>query len=110
MRERTLRSLIDAPRWLLLVTLVYAPWAYGCTDARAINLLSILTWLTVGTWLLGCLVRRVSPRVSPIALSAVALLLCLGWWMAGNAHLLYTPSVQFTPIRPLAAHIMNSGP
>jgi hypothetical protein len=104
MRERTLRSLIDAPRWLFLVTLIYAPWAYGCTGVRAINLLSILTWLTVGTWLLGCLVRRVSPRVSPIALGAVVLLLCMGWGMAGNAHSRYIASgVQFTPIRPLVA-------
>jgi hypothetical protein len=104
MRERTLRSLIEAPRWLLLVTLVYAPWAYGCTSPRAINLLSILMALAIGTWLLGCLVRRVSPRVSPVALGAVLLLLCLGWWMAFNAHSRYDPQrLQFIPIGSLVA-------
>ncbi len=104
MRERTLRSLIEAPRWLLLVTLVYAPWAYGCTSPRAISLLSILVALAIGTWLLGCLVRRVSPRVSRIALVAVLLLLCLGWWMACNAHYRYDlQRVQFTPVPSLFA-------
>lgn len=104
MRERTQRSLIDAPRWLFLVTLVYAPWAYGCSDARAINLLSILTGLSVGTWLLGCLVRRTSPRVSWIALALVGALLCLGWWMALNAHSRYDfQRLRFTPVPSLVA-------
>ncbi len=104
MRERSLRSLIDAPRWLLLVTLIYAPWAYGCTTERSINLLSILTALAVGTWLIGCWVRQASPRVSRIALGAVAVLLVLGWGMACNPHFRYDPlRLQVVPVRSLLA-------
>jgi hypothetical protein len=101
MRERSLRSLIDAPRWLLLVTLVYAPWAYGCNTPRTVHFLTILTGLSVGSWLLGCLVSRVPPRVPKVAAWTVVGLLVMGWWMAWNAHYRYNPqSHQFLPADP----------
>ena len=42
------RWLINAPRWLLLGTLVYAPWAYGTTPLWAVDILNILLAICLG--------------------------------------------------------------
>lgn len=79
------RVVIDAPRWLLLGALVFAPWAYGSTAPWAIHLLQI--WLAVSgvLWLGGALLRRMAPQVPKLALVAAAFLSLQGWWMAANA-------------------------
>jgi len=48
-----IRPLIEAPRWLLLATIVYAPWAYGCTEDWAITHLNIAMGAITGLWLVG---------------------------------------------------------
>lgn len=109
MFEGTQRSLIDAPRWLLLVTLIYAPWAYGCTVRWAIDLLDILMAVIVGTWLLGCAARRQRPPLAPVLLVGVLILFGLGWGMAANAHLRHDVArPAFEPVAPLVAMLPGS--
>lgn len=104
MRERTLRSLIDAPRWLLLITLVYAPWAYGCTVRWAIDLLDILMALTIGAWVLGGAACGRWPRVPRACLLLVVLLLAVGWGMTLNPQFRHDPlGPRFAPVVPLVA-------
>ena len=41
----------DAARWTLLASLVYAPWAYGCTTAVTIRGLNCILAVALGLWL-----------------------------------------------------------
>ena len=96
-----LRFLTDAPRWLLLLSLLYAPWAFGCTRPWTIDLLNALLGTAVALWLVDCAVRRVRPRVHPVCAGCALLLALAGWWMCGNAHWLYDPEYfRFVPVEP----------
>ncbi len=90
------RIVIDAPRWLLLGALVFAPWAYGSTAPWAIQTLQI--WLgTVGIlWLGAALLRRQAPTLPRSVLIAAGFLLTQGWWMAANAKFDYPTSDGIT--------------
>ena len=106
-QPKVVRALVNAPRWLLLAALVYAPWAYGCTRPWASNLLAIILSDIVLLWLLGCLVRRRTPPMPRLALVAVICLLTQGWWMALNAKstfdpnlLIFLPKASFLSHRP----------
>lgn len=84
--EQCLRVLVEAPRWLLLSALVFAPWAYGATRPWAIQSLNILLGVVCLLWLVGSAARRRWPDVPLLpALLAVALM-AYGWGMALNAH------------------------
>jgi len=94
-----LRLLTDAPRWLLLVSLIYAPWAFGCTRPWTIDLLNALLGTTVALWLVDCAVRRIRPRVHPACAGCAAFLFLHGWWMTANAHWLYdTEYFRLVPV------------
>lgn len=94
-----LRSLTDAPRWILLLSLVYAPWAFGCTRPWTIDLLNTFLGAAVVLWMGDCAVRRTRPCVHPVLAGGVVLLLLLGWWMCTNAHWLYDPGYfRFVPV------------
>jgi O-antigen ligase len=80
-----------APRWLLLLALVFAPWAYGGTRAWAVVTLNWLLGATLVLWLLGCAARREWPRVPPVLLGAAVWLLLQGWGMTLNARFDYAP-------------------
>jgi O-antigen ligase len=93
------RLLTNASRWLLLFSVVYAPWAFGCTRAWTIDLLNGLLGTAIGLWLIDCLVRRVRPRVPVVCAGCVGLLLVQGWGMAGNAHWFFDPDYfRFVPV------------
>ncbi len=83
------RWLVDAPRWLLVAGLVFAPWAYGCTGAVATLTLNAILGLVCLFWIGECAVRRRRPALPPVLLGAVALLLTQGWWMTLNAQFYY---------------------
>ena len=94
-----LRLLVHAPRWLLLLSLIYAPWAFGCTRAWTIDLLNVLLGVTIALWLADCAVRRVRPRVHPVSAACVGFLLFQGWGMCVNAHWLFDPDYfRFVPV------------
>jgi hypothetical protein len=94
-----LRFLTDLPPWLLLSSLIYAPWAFGSTRAWTIDVLNVLLGAVVAFWLADCAVRRVWPRVHPVCAVAAGLLALQGWWMCGNAHWLYDPEYfRFVPV------------
>src|SRR5262249_19272385 len=80
------RVWVDTPRWLLLATLVFAPWAYGSTQPWAIQTLKVLLGLVGVLWLAECLARRRCPRVPIVLALFTGLLLLQGWGMAVNAH------------------------
>jgi hypothetical protein len=80
------RLLAEAPRWLLVGCLAFAPWAYGSTRTWAVRDLSIAMGVVCLLWLVECLGRRRRPGLPSIAVIAVVLLLIQGWWMALNAH------------------------
>ena len=96
-----LRLLTNAPRCLLLGSLIYAPWAFGCTRPWTIDALNALLGATLGLWLVDCAVRRVLPRVHPVCLACAALILLQGWWMCFNARWLFDPEAfRFVPVVP----------
>lgn len=81
---------VEAPRWLLLILLVYAPLAYGCTDAESIHRLEIGIGVVLGLWLVSSVAFRRLPRVHPVCAGCLALILLQGWWMTFNAHFRYS--------------------
>jgi len=93
--------LINAPRWLLLAALVYAPWAYGCTRPRTVGVLNVLLGLVVALWLAGCIARRKWPKIHRVPLTVTGLLLAQAWWMVLNAKSDYdTTALQYLPLSP----------
>lgn len=80
------RAIADAPRWMFLLILIYAPWAYGCTYTHTVSVLNQFSAALVLLWLAGCVWRGRWPRLPWLAVAVVTLLLLHGWWMAWNAH------------------------
>ncbi len=95
------RATADVPRWMFLVILVFAPWAYGCTRDVTISVLNQFSVALMGLWLLGCARRRRWPRVAWVPAVLLALLLLQGWWMAWNAHSFHVYRTWTTVIRIL---------
>lgn len=86
------RFLADAPRWLFLATLIYAPWAYGCTTASTIVALNWLLGAVLLLWTLRLLIR---PETLPLPAQVVVLFvvaLVVGWALSLNAHAIFDPT------------------
>jgi diacylglycerol kinase (ATP) len=81
---RMVHRMSDAARWLLLVALVYAPWAYGSISAGAVAGLNGILGLTLALWLVDCGVRRRMPRLPFWLVLAGGWLVVQAWWMALN--------------------------
>jgi len=95
--------LSQLPRWLLLLIVIYAPWAYGSTRPWAAEILNYqLIFLNI-CFLLSLILRCKWPRVPGWAAFFLAALLGLGWWMTCNVYAIYDPqSFSLTPVTPLA--------
>ncbi len=78
-----------AARWLFLATLIYAPWAYGCTTPETIAVLNKLLTVVLGLWIADLLVTRRLPIVLPSFIAITTALLAIGWWMVLNAPTIY---------------------
>src|SRR5437899_9627379 len=85
------RPLIDAPCWLLLAALVFAPWAYGCTRPWGIEILCWLLDAIVFLWAIECLIRERRPRIPLLLLGALLCLLAQRWWMEWKAMSVFDP-------------------
>lgn len=93
--------LINAPRWLFLATLVYAPWAYGCTRPWTIDILNGLLGASMFLWVAGCAARRAWPAVPRVPVMVAALLVAQAWWMVANAKSEYDPvALHYVPLSP----------
>lgn len=93
---------MEAPRWIFLAALVYAPWAYGSTREWAVTGLSILIGVVMMLWMVGCLLRRAWPQVPPVLAIATILLAAQGWFLVGNAKFDYDPAtLEFNELNPL---------
>jgi len=80
-----LRFVVQAPRWLFLGALVYAPWAYGSTRPWAINVLLVQLSLVLVLWLAGCALRRTWPVIPRVPVAFSCFLILQAWWMVLNA-------------------------
>jgi diacylglycerol kinase (ATP) len=74
----------DAPRWLLLAALLYAPWAYGSIPAGALAGLNTLLLVTFLLWVTDAVVRRRWPPLSLWLVVPCVALILQAWWMAIN--------------------------
>lgn len=90
--EGARQALIDAPRWLFLAILVYAPWAYGCTTPFTIDLLEFFLYAASLLWFTGLAFRTDRPAIPPFTILCAAILLWQGWWMAANAQFYHNPN------------------
>lgn len=96
------RWLTNAPRWLLLGALVYAPWAFGSTPLWTVDVLNVVLGICAGLWLLTCLLRRAWPSVHPAAVVVGLLLAAQACFMIGNARYEYDTRLhEFIPLSPL---------
>lgn len=83
-------ALISASRLLLLMTLVYSPWAFGSTPPWTVDILNMALFAACGLWLCGQLLRRFTGksendgRLAPGLLWPAAALLLLGWGRVFN--------------------------
>ncbi len=80
------RILSESPRWMFLLILVYAPWAFGCTDLLTMGILNQFSAALVLLWLGGCVWRGSWPDLPWLPVTLLTLLLLQGWWMTWNAH------------------------
>lgn len=74
-----------ASRWLFLATLIYAPWAYGCTTPATIDILNQLLAVVLVFWIADLLLTRRLPLVHVGLIVIATAILALGWWMVLNA-------------------------
>ena len=96
-----IRFVVEAPRWLFLAAMVWAPWAYGSTPPWTITALERLLGLIVVLWLVGCALRRLKPAIHPVLLTGTHATLFFGWWMALNPHFRDSGNYNFIPLHPL---------
>ena len=95
-------SIVEAPRWLFLAALVYAPWAYGSTREWAVTGLNIFIGGVMMLWMVSCLLRHTWPQVPPVLAIATILLAAQGWFLVGNAKFDYDPTaLEFNELSPL---------
>lgn len=93
------RFLVNAPRWLLLFSLVWAPWAYGSTRDWTLPIFNWLLGSIALLWLVSLVVRRKRPVVHPVLLVCALFLIAQGWFMIWNAQYYYDRwNYRFVPI------------
>ena len=98
-----MRPVRNAYRYLFLLTLIYAPWAYGCTTAVTIVILNYLLGAVMTLWIADLLLRRAKSKLSSGLASLVILLLVVGWGMSWNAKGVY--DTAFEIFAPASQHI-----
>ena len=90
---------VEIPRWGFLAALVYAPWAFGSTSPSGADFLARALLALFGSWLVANLLDWRLPRVHPVPLLLIALLLAQGWTMTFNARAAFdTDFNRFFPL------------
>jgi O-antigen ligase len=80
------RSLLEASRWLLLITLVAASWLWGGTRPWTQAVIAHMLLIDSGIFLLGLVILGRFPRIPRITLGAVMLILTMGWLISLNSY------------------------
>ncbi len=88
------RAVYGLGGWLILLSLVYAPWETGCVEPWAIRGLEWITISAAGICGLGCVIQGRWPEINPFCGLSVSFLLIQGWWMVLNAHGVYVWEVD----------------
>jgi O-antigen ligase len=99
--------LIQAPRWLLLATLLTAPWAFGSTRPWTINLLLIQLTTVLALWVAGCATRRQWPVIHRVPFVLALLLILEAWGMVLNAKSEYE-NLQFVDLHRIVSWAAGS--
>ncbi|MEY2498576.1 MAG: hypothetical protein QOD12_2132 [Verrucomicrobiota bacterium] len=88
--------------WLLLGTLVMAPWLYGGTTSESIEIINGLLGLVLVLWSASLLLRLRLPAMPRGLTIITGIILLQGWWMVGNAHSIYDSTYRlFVPVRAI---------
>ncbi|PYK73059.1 MAG: hypothetical protein DME44_02585, partial [Verrucomicrobia bacterium] len=99
----------NAARWIFLVALIYAPWAYGGTTSASIQ---IINWLLLAAFILLIVELAVGgrrPAFPRLLLFLVVALVGIGGWMALNATSIYDSDFHtFVPLRNFAPRLAGS--
>ncbi|MFH1066432.1 MAG: O-antigen ligase family protein [bacterium] len=102
------RMIREMARWVLVLAVFYAPWAYGCTNEATNRGLVWLLSAALGLWGVACLGSWRKPHVSSFIVVVSAMILLLGWGMTLNAKNFY--DVEFRDVLPLPYVLWNGGP
>lgn len=83
------RFLLGLAGWLLVLAVIFAPWAYGATRPEGILVLNIICYSAASSWILGRLVSLTLPKIPWLLWVCGLIILFQGWWMTGNARSIY---------------------
>ena len=98
-----------ASRWIFLAALIYAPWAYGATTSRSIQVTNWILLTALVLWAVELLVSRRTPRFPRLLFLLVVALVCVGGWMVFNAKSIYDSDFfVFVPLRNFASSVAGS--
>jgi O-antigen ligase len=79
------KIIIEASRWLLVITLVAALWLWGGTRPWTQDVIARMLLIDTGLFLAGLLFMGRWPRIPWLVLGSIMLLLALGWFATLNA-------------------------
>jgi len=79
------KIIIEASRWLLVITLVAASWLWGGTRPWTQDVIARMLLIDTGFFLAGLLFMGRWPRIPWLVLGSIIFLLALGWFATLNA-------------------------
>ena len=104
-----MKLLRNAARWIFLVALIYAPWAYGGTTSASIQIINWLLLAAFILWIVELAVGGRTPAFPRLLLFLVVALVGIGGWMALNATSIYDSDFHtFVPLRNFAPRLAGS--
>src|SRR5437763_13778313 len=104
-----MKLLRNAARWIFLVALIYAPWAYGGTTSASIQIINWLLLAAFILWIVELAVGGRRPAFPRLLLFLVVALVGIGGWMALNAPSIYDSDFHtFVPLRNFAPRLAGS--
>src|SRR5205823_2207232 len=90
----------DGARWIFVVALFCAPWAYGGTTAASITMINWLLLATLVLWIVELLINCRKPGFPRALLFLVFVLLAIGGWMVLNASSICDSEFQAFALLP----------
>ena len=90
----------DGARWIFVVALFYAPWAYGGTTTASITMINWLLLATLVLWIVELLINCRKPGFPRALLFLVFVLLAIGGWMVLKASSISDSEFQAFALLP----------
>ncbi len=104
-----MRPLVDAPRWILIAALFFAPWFYGGTTEQGIVAITFVVGAATALWLATLPFRRGDLALPRFLWITCLLLVAYGWAMTLNARAIYDNELaMFVPLRNFASGLAGS--